>query len=343
MKTPEQIKAMILQKVEEVIRLQHKALATERAYSGWIARYYDFCLNLPSEWPAEQKMERFLTDLAVVYDVSASTQNAAFHALRFLYVSVFKRPLDVTKVNALRAQRPEQVRNAPSVEDTIALMRDVQDLSGYPANLVVRLLYGCGLRVSEPLNLRIKDVKIERRELHIKAAKGKKDRVVRLPDCLVPEILRQIEAARIIHERDMREQVPVALPHQLARKYPEYQWAWQWAWLFPMHKPCCPPRTGETVRWRMMEDIPQRAVKASRRRLQIQVVPHELRHAYATHCLDSGINIKALQEAMGHVDIKTTAGYCHAEALSVRSPLDRLPPANVVPFAPSQAVLRATA
>lgn len=341
MKTHAQIKAQILAKVVEVIRLQHKAIATERAYCGWIARYYDFCVNLPAEWPAEQKMERFLTDLAVVHDVSASTQNGAFHAVRFLYVEVIKRTLDVSKVNALRAQRPEQVRNAPSLEDTIALLRDVKDISSYPSNLVTRMLYGCGLRVSEPLNLRIKDVKIERRELHLKAAKGKKDRVVRLPDCLVPEITRQMEAARIIHERDARELVPVTLPHQLARKYPEYQWAWTWAWLFPMHKPCQHPRTGETVRWRMMEDIVQRAVKESRRRLHIQVVPHELRHAYATHSLDAGANLKALQEAMGHVDIKTTAGYCHADALSVRSPLDRLPE-NVLPFTQSN-LRRATA
>jgi integron integrase len=332
MKTHAQLRAEIVAKVANVIRLQHKALATERAYSGWIGRYYDFCITLPREWPAEQKMEVFLTDLAVVHDVSASTQNGAFHAICFLYVEVLKRPLDVAKINAMRAQRPEQVRHAPSLEDTIALLRDVKDVSSYPSNLVARLLYGCGLRVSEPLNLRIKDVKIERHELHIKAAKGKKDRVVRLPDCLVPELQQQIAAARIIHERDQRERIPVELPHQLARKYPEHQWAWPWAWLFPMHKPCQHPRTGQTVRWRMMEDIVQRAVKESRRRLGIQVVPHELRHAYATHSLDAGISIKALQQAMGHVNIQTTANYCHADALSVASPLDRLPP-NVVPFA----------
>ncbi len=330
-KTSEQIRAEILQRVVEVARLQHKALSTERAYRDWIARYYDFCTGVPAEWPAETKMERFLTKLAVVNDVSASTQNSAFHAIRWLYTDVLKRPLDVPKVNALRAQRPGQVRNAPSLEDTIALLRDVKDISGYPSNLIARLLYGCGLRVSEALNLRIKDVKIDRRELHIKAAKGKKDRVVRLPDCLVPEILRQIEVAKVTHERDTREKIPVALPHQLARKYPEYQWSKPWAWVFPMHKPCRHPRTGETVRWRMMEDIVQRAVKESRRRLDIQVVPHELRHAYATHSLDAGTNIKALQEAMGHVDINTTAGYCHKDALSVQSPLDRLP-ANVVAF-----------
>jgi hypothetical protein len=115
MKTTEQIKRQILARVVEVIRRQHKALATERAYCGWIARYYDFCLALPHDLPPEEKIERFLTDLAVVHDVSASTQNGAFHAIRFLYTDVIPRPLDVSKVNALRAQRPEQVRHAPSV------------------------------------------------------------------------------------------------------------------------------------------------------------------------------------------------------------------------------------
>ncbi len=150
---------------------------------------------------------------------------------------------------------------------------------------------------------------------------------------MIPDIERQMMHARTIWERDQRERVPVELPHQLARKYPEYQFAWQWAWLFPMHKPCRHPRTGEIVRWRMMEDIVQKAVKFSRRRLCIQVVPHELRHAYATHCLDRGVNIKALQEAMGHAQIETTAGYCHAEALSVESPLDAVSGmSNVIPF-----------
>lgn len=331
MKTPEQIKRQILQRVTEVARLQQKALSTERQYRDWIARYYDFCRHLPADWQAETKMERFLTELAVRHDVSASTQNSAFHAVRWLYVSVIKRTLDVAKVNALRAHRPEQVRHAPTVAETVALLRDVQDVSAYPANLVVRLLYGCGLRVSEPLNLRIKDVVVADRSLIIKAAKGKKDRVVRLPEVLVPEIERQIEIATTMHERDVREQVPVALPNQLARKYPEYQWSRPWAWLFPMHFPCLHPRTGQTVRWRMMEDIVQRAVKESRRRLQIQVVPHDLRHAYATHSLKSGVSIKALKEAMGHVDIKTTDGYCHDDAMSVPSPLDKLP-ANVLAF-----------
>jgi len=326
----------ILNRAADVMRRKHLSLATERNYCGWIGRFYDYCLQLPKDMEAETKMESFLTWLAKVHDVSASTQNGAFHAVRFLYTDVVPRELDVSKINALRATRPEMIRHAPSVEDTAALLADVRDLSGYPSCLVTRMLYGSGLRVSEPLELRIKDVRISRRELYILGAKGRKDRVVRLPEVLIPEIERQIMQARTIWERDQREKIPVTLPHQLGKKYPEYLFAWQWAWLFPMHKPCQHPRTGETVRWHMMPDIIQRAVKESRRRLSIQVVPHELRHAYATHSLDKGVNMKALQESMGHAQIETTAGYCHAEALSVPSPLDLLPP-NVITF-PATAV-----
>ena len=199
-------------------------------------------------------------------------------------------------------------------------------------------LYGSGLRVSEPLNLRVKDVRFERRELILKAAKNSKDRVVRLPEAVIPELQQQMRHARRVWQQDVQDGIPVTLPHQLARKYPEYQFSWPWAFVFPMHKPCKHPRTHETVRWRMMSNIVQKAVKFSRRRLGIQVVPHELRHAYATHCLDRGVNLKALQEAMGHVQIETTAGYCHAEALSVASPLDALPqhaPPNLIPFHPN--------
>jgi len=335
MKPNPAIRAQILQQASEVMQMKHMALTTERDYCGWIGRFYDFCCDLPKDLAAEAKMEAFLTHLAVVRDVSASTQNGAFHAIRFLYVQVIKRALDVAKVNALRATRPEQVRHAPSVEDTLALLRDVRDEAGYPANLVVRMLYGSGLRVSEPLNLRIKDVRFERRELILKAGKNSKDRVVRLPEAVIPELQQQIRHARRVWQQDVQDGIPVTLPHQLARKYPEYQFAWPWAFVFPMHKTCKHPRTGATVRWRMMTNIVQKAVKYSRRRLGIQVVPHELRHAYATHCLDRGVNLKALQEAMGHAQIETTAGYCHAEALSVASPLDTIAATtapNILPF-----------
>lgn len=309
-----------IDRAREVIRRQHKAIATEESYLQWLRRYIAAVAQMPNGLPSEQKLERFLTELALKRDVSAATQNQAFNAICFFYKDVLGAPLK--SVDALRATRPAHFRHAPTVVETKQLIAVVRDVAGYPTNLITRLLYGCGLRVSEPLNLRIKDVQIDEGRLFIMAAKGGKDRVVALPCSLVGEIRGQIEFARSVWKRDCQNKIPLEIPHQLAAKYPEYKFAWPWAWLFPSHWPCKHPRTGQIVRYRMHEANVQRAIKQARRSLGIMILPHELRHAYATHSLNHGVNIKALSEAMGHKQIETTAGYCHAEALSVPSPLD---------------------
>jgi integrase len=278
--------------------------------------------TMPAELSSEKKLEQFLTDLALKHDVSASTQNQALQAVLFFYRVVLEKPL--ANVNALRATRPVHERYAPNLRETQALLQAVKNQGGYPTNLIARLLYGCGLRVSEPLNLRIKDVDLERCRLCIRGAKGGNDRVVALPAVLIPEMREQVQFAQTIWRRDNHNRMPVMLPHRLAKKYPEYQFNWGWAWLFPAHHPCCDPRTGTIVRYRMHEVNVQRAVKHARRKLGISVLPHCLRHAYASHCLDRGTNPRAIQQAMGHKSLETTMGYLHAEALSVRSPLEVL-------------------
>jgi integrase len=229
------------------------------------------------------------------------------------------------RINALRAKAPVHERHAPSVAETQALLQTVRNEGGYPTDLVCRLLYGCGLRVTEPLNLRIKDIDLERRTLCIRGAKGGNDRVVVLPACLVAELTQQMEVARAVWQLDKQDGTPVMMPNRLAKKYPEFQFNWGWAWLFPAHHVCRDPRSGNIVRFRMHEMNAQRAVKHARRRLGISVLPHELRHGYATHCLQRGTNPRAIQKSMGHKYLETTMGYFHAEALSVASPLDALP------------------
>lgn len=314
-----------IRKLREVCRRQHKSLSTEESYAGWLKRYMSALGQMSAEWSSELKLERFLTELACFSRVSASTQNQAFNAIVFFYKDVLGMPLK--NVDALRATRPDHIRHAPTVKDTFALLDRVGNVAGYPTNLIARLLYGCGLRVTEPLNLRIKDIRDDR--LFIMGGKGRKDRVVSLPDSLVLEVRAQMDFARAIWSKDKDSRIPVEMPDGLARKYPEYRFAWGWAWLFPSHQPCRHPRTQEWVRWRCHEANVQRAIKAARRALGIMVLPHELRHAYATHCLDRGTNIKAIQEAMGHKQVETTIGYCHAEALSVKSPLESQPPSPV--------------
>lgn len=206
------------------------------------------------------------------------------------------------------------------------LPSEMHDVGGYRTRLVVKLLYGCGLRVSEPLNLRIKDVCLSDSMLIIRDAKGGKDRRVAIPCSLVPELKQQIEKARVMWQQDASNGVPVMLPGQLARKYPRSALAWQWYWLFPAHQPCLHPRTKQRVRWRMHEVNVQRCVKAAaiKAGLDGTVTPHHLRHAFATHAMQAGAYVRDIQITMGHAHLETTMGYLTPEKDRVVSPLETL-------------------
>lgn len=314
---------MNIQKAEDklrgVIRRMHLAYSTEETYVDWMHRFARFISERSPEGTPAEKMERFLTQLAR-QEVSASSQNQAFNALLFFYRNVVG--VEVGKVDALRAKRPEYVRTAPEVHEVKALLAGLQDTGGYPTRLIVRMIYGMGLRVSEPLNLRVKDVLLAESRVILRGAKGGKDRVVALPCSLFAELKTQLAFARGVWERDAASRLPVKLPGLLGSKYPQWQFAWKWAFVFPSHQPCDDPRSGQRVRWRCLEVNVQRCVRAAARPLGLDITPHHLRHAYATHSLNRGVNLKSLQAAMGHANIETTIGYCHAEACSVPTPLD---------------------
>jgi len=304
-------------KSRDTIRRKHLAISTERSYQGWLSRFIRYLADGHAKGlPSETKLEAFLTQLAH-QDVSAATQNQAFNALVFFYKEVLLQPLG--DVSALRAIRPATLGTAPSVEQVSRLLAACQDTHGYPTRLIVHLLYGCGLRVTEPCNLRIKDVDLVQQKLIIRMAKGAKD-----PICLRKPILDQLEAARVTWKRDVANGVPLELPGRLATKYPRSQFSWNWAWVFPSHTTCHHPRTGAIVRYRVHEANVQLAVREASRKIHEDIKPHQLRHGYATHCLNRGQNPRAIQMAMGHSQLETTMGYLHAEALSVRSPLDTL-------------------
>jgi integron integrase len=309
--------AQAVKTVSDVIRRKHLALNTEQTYCGWLKRYCNYLQTLPPHLSSELKLERFLTALALNH-ATASTQNQAFNALLFFYKEAMG--VELNDVQALRARSPTQLRHAPEREDTLLLIKTVQAGGDFATSLVVRLLYGCGLRVTEPLNLRIKDVKLDSMQLIIRAAKGGKDRVVALPCSALEDLRQQIESARAIWNRDQFSQVPLALPHQLAAKYPKAQFDWNWAWLFPARQPCVDPRNGKLVRWRFHEANIQRAIRKACAKTGLSILPHELRHAYATHCLNRGANPRAIQQVMGHKSLETTMSYLHAEALSVANP-----------------------
>ena len=316
-------RAEVLKSVQAKIRLLHFAYSTEQAYCHWTGRYYDFCLRLPPVWPAERKAEAFLTDLALKQGVAARTQNQALAALLFLYGQIIRKPLG--NIDVLRAKKPIHERTAPSREQVRALRQAVTDRPNIPARLLVDLLYGCGLRASEPLELRVKDVLWSEGQLVIRAAKGGKDRRVPIPACCVAPRRSQLERAQKVWESDRKNApaIGVSLPHQLAIKYPSAPRAWQWFWVFPAAGHCAHPRTGETVRYHLLHDLRQRAVReaAIETGLDGLITPHVLRHAYATHSRES---IDALRQLMGHVSIETTAGYLHPVVAKASNPLDDL-------------------
>jgi site-specific recombinase XerD len=314
MTTPE-----ALQKLIEVLRRKHFALSRERSYVAWLRRYCDFVKRLPTHGASEQKLERFLTQLAKE-NVSASTQNQAFNAVIFFYKEVLGAELK--GVNALRARRPARMRRAPGRAESLELLRVVHAQENLAVSLAARLLYGCGLRVTEPLNLRLRDVDLEGAKRVIRGAKGSKDRVVSVPCSVVVELCEQMESARAVWRHDHREGIAVALPGQLGVKYSKAGWEPGWAWLFPAVRLSVCSRTGKLMRWRLHEAVVQRAIRKASRNLGGSIMPHELRHAYATHCLERGANPRAIQQAMGHRSLETTMGYLHGEAVEVTSPLD---------------------
>jgi integron integrase len=313
----------VIKKLSDFCRLKHLSYATEKSYSGWVQSYIRALGKMPAEWPSEQKAAAFLTQLARA-GVAAATQSQALNAIIFLYRHVLGTALG--DVEALRVRRPPTVRTALPVEEVRALLGAVEDVGGYPTRLVVRLLYGCGLRVSEPLELRIKDVDVAARRLVLRAAKGNKDRVVPLPECLRGEMEAQLRVARMVARADAEAKLPVAMPGLLAAKYPKAKFDSEWAWVFPMDKPVAHPRTGERVRWRMHEVNVQRAVRRAAQKAGIaaRVTPHVLRHCYATHAHATGAAARDLQAVLGHTNLETTMRYLEAQPARVMSPLDRL-------------------
>jgi integrase len=283
----------------------------------------DMLAETPAEWTSEDKVAAFLTREAK-RGVAAATQSQALNALVFLYGQVLNLPLG--NIEALRVRRPPSVRVALSVEETRRLLAEVTDVGGYPTRLVVLLLYGCGMRVCEPLELRVKDVDLEAGHLIIRQAKGSKDRLVALPEVLRAEVAVQLQAALAVAKVDAAAGLPVALPGLIEKKYPRARFDPGWAWLFPMHKPVKHERTGVLVRWRMHEVNVQRAVRCAvaKAGLECRVTPHVLRHTFATHAHGAGVAARDLQAVLGHTKLETTMRYLKASPAAVRSPLDSL-------------------
>jgi len=268
----------------------------------------------------------FLSHLAVAADVAASTQNQALNALVFLYDHVLDKPLGDLGEFA-RVHRPARLPEVLTQEETL---RVLVSLKPGTTRLIIRLLYGTGMRLMESLRLRVKDVDFARGHIVVREGKGDKDRVTVLPEKLKAELQAHLERVKLLHERDLTEGFGgVYLPHALARKYRNADREWAWQWLFPSARRSRDPRSGIVRRHHASEISVQRAMKesVSLARLAKRATCHTLRHCFATHQLEAGYDIRTVQELLGHEDVATTMIYTHVmnkPGLGVRSPLDML-------------------
>ena len=316
----------LLPQLRQAIRVRHYSLRTEQVYVGWVRRFVHFHgLRHPRELGAPE-VEAFLTHLASERHVSASTQGQAKSALLFLYKQVLGLELPwLDEVVSAKATRRLPV---------VLTQREVRELlmqfDGGVVGLVASLLYGTGMRLLEGLRLRVKDVEFERREIIVREGKGSKDRVTVLPENLILPLRAQLELARELHRKDLSAGRPgVWLPDALAIKYPKAGLAWGWQWVFPSPTLSLDPRSGIGRRHHLHEHSIQRAVAGAARRAGIDkpCSPHVLRHSFATHMLQSGYDIRTVQELLGHSDVQTTMIYTHVlnrGGRGVMSPLDRI-------------------
>jgi integron integrase len=314
----------LLNAVRDTLRALHYSRRTIVAYSGWVTRYSRYHrLQHPSALGARDVAE-FLTWLARERKVAASTQNQARAALLFLYRQVLEVPLE--GIGVIPTAR--ESHRIPVVLTQGEILRVVEQLEG-EVRLAALLLYGSGLRLSEGLGLRVKDLDFGRGEVVVRRGKGAKDRVTMLPAKVAPLLRHHLKGVQAGWNRDIAAGVTVPLPDAYEKKHPAAARDWGWYWVFPAHKKTTVPGDGTIRRWHLHPSVLQRAMTGAVKASGIgkRASCHTLRHSFATHLLESGSDIRTVQELLGHHDVSTTMIYTHVlnrGAGGVRSPLDRI-------------------
>jgi integron integrase len=315
--------SVLLDQVRAVLRTRHYSYRTEKTYIEWILQYIRFHnVKHPAEMNAVE-VEAFLTHLAVERNVAASTQNQALSALLFLYREVLKIELPWLE----EFTPAKKSANVPVVLTKGEVKKILEQMSGTNW-LIANLLYGAGLRLQEALRLRVKDLDFGFRQIVVRDGKGGKDRFTVLPTKLIEPLQKQLEFAKKLHEHDLRSGLGrVEMPFALARKYPNAEKEWAWQYVFPSKSMSKNPRSGKTGRHHVSPSSLQKTFKDALRKSRIakNASPHTLRHSFATHLLQSGYDIRTVQDLLGHKELATTMLYTHVlqnNRLGVRSPVD---------------------
>jgi len=314
----------LLDQVRDVLRTKHYSYRTEESYVDWIRRYILFHGKRHPAGMGVEEIQVFLTDLAVNKHVAASTQNQALSAILFLYRQVLHVEIDLSTFPRLKAERSGHLPTVLTHPEALAVL---DQLTG-PYKLMAQLLYGSGLRLMECLRLRVKDLDFGNHQLIVRDGKGEKDRSTVLPDSLVPALQTHLRTVKALHERDLREGYgETFLPYALDRKYPSAAREWSWQYVFPASQRSKDPLSGKIRRHHLDESGLQHAIRqaAHDARISKPVSPHTFRHSFATHLLESGYDIRTVQELLGHKDVRTTMIYTHVlqrGGLAVKSPLD---------------------
>jgi integron integrase len=314
---------VFLDRLKTAMRVRHYSIRTERTYEAWIRRFLSFHKDLSVQDIKAEHIQMYLNYLAETREVAANTQNQALNAIVFFFSEVLTRdPGDFS--DFVRAKKPIKI---PEVLTRDEVKRLLSQLSGINY-LMAGLLYGAGLRVMECVRLRVKDVDFESRRITVRDGKGKKDRVTMLPERFVADFEKQLTRTRKLYEKDVKEDTAgVYLWPGFDRKHPNAAKEWIWQYVFPAHKLSVDPRGPKIRRHHIYPSTIQRAVKTAAIRAGITkyVTCHTLRHSFATHLLESGYDIRTVQELMGHSDVSTTMIYTHVlnrPGITVKSPAD---------------------
>ena len=318
-------KSPFLEQVRNAIRVRHYSYRTEKTYVDWVKRFIFFHNKRHPKDMAEPEVGAFLTYLAIERRVAASTQNQALNALVFLYKAVLDKPLGEIK-DITRAKKPRRLPVVLTTGEIKSLLRELQGIHW----LAACLLYGSGLRLMEALRLRVKDIDFERCAIFVRQGKGGKDRVVTLASELVIPLKRHLDYIKVMHDKELTEGFgSVEMPFALGRKYPRAHLEWGWQYVFPSRHRSVDPRSGIERRHHIDATCIQKAIRKAVRSAGIHKPAscHTLRHSFATHLLERGMDIRTVQEQLGHSDIRTTQIYTHVighGASGVISPLSTL-------------------